>query len=537
MTEGINPSGELAQGADGELYGVCSGLDVRVIGGTLTFGGEFKSTTDGVWTDLTLSYVGAQVSPDDGLTPGPNGNLYGTSLGSFGVASFEFTTNGTVNLLCSFEETEPVSPNPPALYHPPPAFGLVGDLFGVVSWGGLSNSGAIYRIDSNGVFATLYSFTGGADGASPQAALTADGSGVFYGTTAQGGVSNKGTIFRITVDGDFKSLYSFTGGSDGGGPTSELLYNAGGLLYGTTPSGGAGGFGTVFAVDDNGVLTTLYSFAGRSDGMTPGGKLAQGFDGYLYGTTTGGDFGGGTVFRITAGGSLTTLYGFHGIDAYPAIPNPLPPMPPITIEPIPGPPPPLARTGGSPLAGTIGLRGFTLSGGNDGASPSGVILGSDGNLYGTTVVGGYSNCGTIFRLDLNQAPTVDLVAGPLIVFTNSLASSIPYPMVQLIWSVTNQGTSVAPGAGGTASGFPPMECLTSIQSLPARSTTTSRWRRGAATRLPTTFLCPSLRAELAACSFRRTAMAKSTRSTPTITSRARFPCRSHSRHPISLQFP
>jgi uncharacterized repeat protein (TIGR03803 family) len=413
-TEGLNPIGELAQGGDGELYGICS-FGVYVVDGTLVAGSGFRSTTNGLITSNWFS----QMLPDGGFTEGPDGNLYGTSLDLYdGVSSFELTTNGSVKVLCSFEETEPYSSNQPAFYAPPPAFGLAGDLFGVTSWGGLSNSGVVYRIDSNGVFATLYSFTGGRDGANPQTALTSDGSGSFYGTTSQGGVSNQGTIFRITADGDFESLYSFTGRSDGGNPASELLYTASGLLYGTTPSGGVGGFGTVFEIDANGVLTTLYSFAGHSDGEYPVGKLVQGLDGNLYGTTKqGGDSRGGTIYRITTGGMLTTLYGFHGVDAFPAIPNPSP----------------------------IPLHSYLPSGGNDGSSPSGVLQGTDGSLYGTTIVGGYSNYGTIFRLDINPAPTVDLVAGRLIAATNALTFSVPYPTVELIWGATNQGTGPAPG--------------------------------------------------------------------------------------------
>lgn len=153
---------------------------------------------------------------------------------------------------------------------------------------------------------------------------------------------------------------AFFDGSDGGGIVSPLIQGSDGNLYGSAGSGGRDGAGTVFKVTQQGILTRIYSFcpkANCADGSQPMGALALGPDGNFYGTTfAGGDAscsppnGCGTVFRVTPHGVLTTLHAF---------------------------------------------------GGSDGEQPSvGLILGSDGNFYGTTQGGGSNSCfcGVVFRI-------------------------------------------------------------------------------------------------------------------------------------------
>src|ERR1035438_1763288 len=190
-----------------------------------------------------------------------------------------------------------------------PVAGLVqasdGNLYGTTSVGGTSNDGTVFRITPGGTLTTLYSFTG-ADGENPQAGLIQASDGNLYGTTESGGtiiLLGKpltfiwGTVFRITPGGTETTLYSFTGGADGGSPQAGLIQASDGNLYGTTASGGAGPRGTVFSITPGGTLTTLYSFYGNSG---PQGALIQASDGNFYGTTSGGGTsGGGTVFRIT----------------------------------------------------------------------------------------------------------------------------------------------------------------------------------------------------------------------------------------------
>jgi uncharacterized repeat protein (TIGR03803 family) len=95
----------------------------------------------------------------------------------------------------------------------------------------------------------LYSFTGGIDGADPEAGLVQGRDGNFYGTTAYGGTNGWGTVFKISADGALKSLYSFTGGSDGAIPEAGLTQGSDGSFYGTTMGGS--GLGTIFRLTVN----------------------------------------------------------------------------------------------------------------------------------------------------------------------------------------------------------------------------------------------------------------------------------------------
>ena len=105
-------------------------------------------------------------------------------------------------------------------------------------------------------------------------------------------------MFKISTSGALTSLYSFTDGNDGGFPTAGLVQGSDGNFYGTTESGGTNGFGTVFKINTNGTLTTLYSFTGGNDGSEPQAGLVQGSDGNFYGTTSvGGTGGAGTCFE------------------------------------------------------------------------------------------------------------------------------------------------------------------------------------------------------------------------------------------------
>ena len=125
------------------------------------------------------------------------------------------------------------------------------------------------------------------DGLEPHAGLIQAADGNLYGTTAFGGTGSCsfgcGTIFKLDTNGNtFTTLHNFSG-SDGYYVLAGLTQAADGYLYGTTASGGAGGYGTVFRIDTNGAaFTTLHSFANSEQ---PNTALIQGMDGNLYGTT------------------------------------------------------------------------------------------------------------------------------------------------------------------------------------------------------------------------------------------------------------
>ena len=148
--------------------------------------------------------------------------------------------------------------------------GTDGNLYGTTAGGGDYGAGTVFKMTTNGTFTTLYMFTGGADGANPYAALAQGTDGNFYGTTAGGGDYGAGTVFKMTTNGTLMTLYSFTGGDDGANPWTGLTQGADGNYYGTTRSGGPYFIaGTIFMITTDGTLTTLYSFTGGDDGANP----------------------------------------------------------------------------------------------------------------------------------------------------------------------------------------------------------------------------------------------------------------------------
>ena len=250
----------------------------------------------------------------------------------------------------------------------------------------------------------LYSFSGGTDEQAPYAGLIQASDGNFYGTTyGVTNTSNRGTIFKMTPNGVLTTLYSFAGyPHDGEFPTGALIQASDGDLYGTTYSGGTNGAGTVFKITTSGKYTQLHFFT-IAEGHFPNGPLVQASDGNLYGITYqggiyGGYYGYGTVFKITTSGTLTTLYSFGFSDgAYPDC---------GLIQASDGNLYGTTTAGGPNDAGTVfkitpaGTHTtlYSFSGGSDGALPySGVIQANDGNLYGTTWAGGNGN-GTLFRI-------------------------------------------------------------------------------------------------------------------------------------------
>ena len=197
-----------------------------------------------------------------------------------------------------------------------------GNLYGTTFTGGANGGGTVFRITPSGALMTLYSFcsqSGCTDGVVPWGGLLQATDGNFYGTTYSGGANGYGTVFKITASGTLTTVYSFcskAGCADGELPYAPLLQATNGNFYGTTASGGANGYGTVFEITPSGTLTTLYSFCSQSgctDGSNPLARLVQATNGNFYGTTYFGGANGynyGTVFKITPSGTLTTLYSF-----------------------------------------------------------------------------------------------------------------------------------------------------------------------------------------------------------------------------------
>ncbi len=158
----------------------------------------------------------------------------------------------------------------------------------------------MFKVDTSGNETVLYSFTGGADGAYPIAGVIQDSKGNLYGTTNQGGASGAGVVFKVDTSGNETVLYTFTGGADGAYPLWVVLASdSAANLYGTTAGGGTSGVGVVFKVDTSGNETVLHTFTGGADGGNPEAGVIFGPGGLLYGTTAfGGQTNAGVVFEL-----------------------------------------------------------------------------------------------------------------------------------------------------------------------------------------------------------------------------------------------
>ncbi|MGD0815264.1 MAG: choice-of-anchor tandem repeat GloVer-containing protein [Verrucomicrobiota bacterium] len=193
-----------------------------------------------------------------------------------------------------------------------PEAGLVlmnNTLFGTAYFGGRFGEGSVFRVNTNGgAFTNLYSFSGGTNGANPEAGLVLYGN-TLYGTTYGGG-SGYGTVFKVNIDGgSFSNVYSFTDGSDGANPDADMVL-AVNTLYGTTSGGETGGNGTVFSINTNGGNFRSAQFDYGNGANPQAGLLLLGNT--LYGTAVnGGNSGWGVVFDVNTNlGSISALYSF-----------------------------------------------------------------------------------------------------------------------------------------------------------------------------------------------------------------------------------
>jgi len=352
-------------GSDGAL----PAADLINVGGTL-WGTTQQGSADNCGTVFSVTPAGAEkvvyafgdgsggCSPYAGLTE-MGGILYGTAVlgGERGGGTvYSVTRQGAGKVLYSF----PASGDPlGGLIH------VHGVLYGTTATGGDENCnhghgcGTAFSLTAAGTLTELYFFHG-KDGFLPNSRLLYMG-GTLYGTAAEGGEHacdgriKCGTVFSVSPSGGGKLVYPFKGGSDGLGPSADLI-RLGGVLYGTTASGGGTGCsgygcGTVFSVTTTRVENIMYSFQGGGDGAYPHAGLIN-VHGTFYGTTAGGGSGScsingitgcGTVFSVTPEGVETVVDSFQG--------------------------------------------------GSDGADPLASLIEVGGTLYGTTEFGGGTGCG------------------------------------------------------------------------------------------------------------------------------------------------
>ncbi len=381
--DGANPFAGLIMDTAGNLYGTagaggsgsCSysgltgcGTVFKIAHSVFTFAPlySFHGGTDGEFS----------VRP---LTIGPNGSLYGATLG--GGEGTDCTFDGDTGCGVVFNLTPsptfartPLQPwTEHVLYRfagqPDDGgaafttliFDSSGNIYGTTYYGGTHNDGSVFKLTPSGgggyTESLLYSFAGGNDGANPLDGLIVDSNGNYYGTTAAGGSTTAcmgqgcGTVFKLTPIGGGNYMesviYAFQGGTDGLNPNAGVAMDSIGNLYGNTWQGGSGGGGTVYELlYPNWTFSLLHSFVGNGYSV---GRMLLDSSGNLYGVLqNGGAFNNaGQAYELTPSNGnwfLTDLYDFTG--------------------------------------------------GSDGGNPiGGVVRDSSGNLYGTALFGGGNTCG------------------------------------------------------------------------------------------------------------------------------------------------
>ena len=246
--DGAFPYGSLTRDSTGNLYGTTSA------GGASNSGVVFKLDTTGTETVLYSFKGGADGAfPYGRLLRDSAGSLYGTTPAG-GIMSgncfpygcgvvFKVDTTGTETVLYSFTGGATDGAYPYA--------GLItdstGNLYGTTyngGAGGCSNGcGVVFKLaPGTGVLTLLHSFAGyPTDGAFPYAGLVRDSTGNLYGTAVYGGASNNGVVFKVDTTDTETVLYTFTGKTDGGVPRAPLTLDSKGNLYGTAYSDGVFG--------------------------------------------------------------------------------------------------------------------------------------------------------------------------------------------------------------------------------------------------------------------------------------------------------
>jgi len=315
--DGATPFANPIVAKSGVLYGTTEG-------GGSSDDGTIYSFSKGTETVLH-SFSGSDGSyPFAGLVIDKSGTLYGTTIegGSSGYGTvFAFSSSGTLTTLYNF-----TGGSDGGL----PYAGLVldkkGNLYGTTYDGGSSSLGTVFKLNIKTKKETvLHSFTGGTDGEYPiYGYLLMDKSGNLYGITAEGGSYSEGTVFEVSAKGKETVLHSFGASGDGEyGFEQSLATDGKGNLFGTCEDGGTSGAGVVFELNIKSKKETiLYNFTEGSDGGYPSSGLVRDSKGNLFGTTQIGGTGYGVVFEVK-GTKETVLHSFDGSDGSNPFTSPL----------------------------------------------------------------------------------------------------------------------------------------------------------------------------------------------------------------------
>ena len=326
-------------------------------GGTQGKGTLFSIRTNAASFAVVRAFSDWGKNPSGNLVRGNDGNYYGMTFsgGTFGFGTiFRITPTGSLTILRHLNSlTDGANPFGSL------TLGVDGNFYGLTSSGGTNSYGVIFKITSAGVFSVLRHLSITADGGNPQGNLVAGTDGNFYGITRRGGSSGFGTIFKITPAGIYTVIKTLINATDGGTCYGSLANSPDGNFYGITSTGGTFSNGTIFKVTPAGIYTVLRHMKSATDGVSNANSLVSSSDGFLYGVCYfGGTFGQGTIFKINRTTSAFTV---------------------------------------------LRNMSFLADGSNPRAS---LIVGSDGNLYGTNSAGGASGGGTIFKISTTGTFTV-----------------------------------------------------------------------------------------------------------------------------------
>jgi uncharacterized repeat protein (TIGR03803 family) len=318
--DGLDPHGGVTIGPDGNLYGTAvAGGNAGICAGD-GCGVVYRLVRDGdFWFQETIhNFKGGNDGwgPGSGVVFDANGNLYSTTPNG-GRSSA-----GTIFML---------SPTATGAWHKTTIHSFTGgkdgatgslgnllldaagNLYGVTEQGGANGVGTVYKVSHSPtgrwIFTTLYTFKGMPDGASPYGGLISDASGNLYGTTYFGGLAGMGTIFQLAPgpNGSWQEnvLYNFLGDTDGSFPTTTLIFDAKGNLFGSTSAGGRPSCdcGTAFKLTLSGGSWNekiVHYFGKGFDGYAPNYGLTFDAAGNLYGATpAGGTSRTGMIFKFT----------------------------------------------------------------------------------------------------------------------------------------------------------------------------------------------------------------------------------------------
>ncbi len=399
-SDGSKPSGQLAEAADGSIWGTTASGGAEGIGTVFSITQSGALTTRVHFTDTTGIISGA--SPIGGLSLGANNKLIGTASaggpGNNGLL-FEVDLAGNYTILDRFTSNLGWAPSGA------PATSPQGELLFSLAFGGDAGNGTIAQILDTGTIQLKTSLSDAA-GAIPNGTLSSWGSNTI-GLSTRDATTGRGSVFSLAPNGTLTSLSAFTStaGEDFQGPLLATANEA----YGVSLAGGLGNNGTLFKVAADSTLTRVFSFSGTSGtrkGSRPRAPLARRDDGTLYGVTeNGGSSNLGTLYKIAPDGTFSTLVEFTTTTPQ----HPSSGLTRAANGKLYG----VSAGGGSndlgtlysydPASGAIQIEvSFTgATGSAPGSDLAGTLtLGADGALYGITTAGG-NGFGTAFRFQPN----------------------------------------------------------------------------------------------------------------------------------------